>query len=133
MEPRRAVLLVDHGSRRAEANEQLEALVDLVRARLRDHLVLGAHLELATPSVAEGIDACVAAGAREIVIHPFFLAPGRHSTEDLPRLAREATERHRAVSIRVGPCLGLHPGLVDAVLERIAQAEKKPGSGGRSG
>ena len=132
MQPKRAVLLVDHGSRRAEANEQLEALADLVRARLRDHFVLGAHLELATPSVAEGIDACVGAGATEIVIHPFFLAPGRHSSEDLPRLAREAGERHRSVSIRLGPCLGLHPGLVDAVLERIAQAER-PGSGGRSG
>jgi sirohydrochlorin ferrochelatase len=117
----RAVLLVDHGSRRAEANVQLEALVALVKARLPGCFVAGAHLELAPPSVAEGLDACASAGATEIVIHPFFLAPGRHSAEDLPRLAREGAARHPGVSIRVGPPLGLHPRLVDAVLERIGE------------
>jgi len=118
---KRAVLLVDHGSRRDEANAQLDELVDIVRARLPDHFVTAAHLELAPPSVAAGIDACVAALATEIVIHPFFLAPGRHSAEDLPRLAREGSARHPGVSIRVGPPLGLHPRLVDAVLERIGE------------
>jgi hypothetical protein len=61
-------------------------------------------------------------GADEIVIHPFFLAPGRHWAEDLPRLAREGAARHRNMSIRVGPPLGLHPRLVDAVLERIGES-----------
>lgn len=117
----RAVLLVDHGSRRDEANLQLEALAEKVRARLPDFDVATAHLEIAPPSVAEGIDGCVARGASEIVIHPFFLAPGRHSAEDLPRLAREGAARHPSVSIRVGPELGLHPALVEAVLARIAE------------
>lgn len=119
-----ALLLVDHGSRHGEANAQLVALAELVRARLPDRVVHAAHLEIAEPSVAAGIDACVADGAREILIHPFFLAPGRHATEDLPRLAREGESRHAGVSIRVGPPLGLHPALVDAVLARVAEAER---------
>lgn len=118
----RAVLIVDHGSRRPEAIAQLDALVTLVRARLPGDFVTGAHLELAAPSVAEGLDACVAAGAREIVIHPFLLAPGQHAIEDLPRLANAAVRRHPGVSICVGPPLGLHPHVVDAVLERIGEA-----------
>lgn len=119
---KRAVLLVDHGSRRKEANAQLDALARLVRARMPDRFVAAAHLELEPPSVNAGIDACAAAGAEEIVIHPFFLAPGRHSAEDLPRLAREGSVRHPGVSIRLGPPLGLHPRLVDAVLERIDES-----------
>jgi sirohydrochlorin ferrochelatase len=115
----RAVLLVDHGSRRAEANAQLDELVTLVQVRLPDRFVTGAHLELAAPSVPDGITRCLAAGAREILIHPFFLTPGRHASKDLPRLAQEAAERHARVSIRLGPPLGLHPRVVDAVLERI--------------
>lgn len=115
----RAVLLVDHGSRREEANAQLDDLVVLVRARLPDRFVAGAHLELAPPSVADGIDLCVASGARDIVIHPFFLGPGRHSSEDLPRLATEGSDRHPNVSIHVGHPLGLHPRLLDAVIDRI--------------
>ncbi len=125
---KRAVLLVDHGSRRREANAQLEALAQEVRARLPEQWVATAHLELVPPSVPEGIDACVAAGAALIVIHPFFLAPGRHSTEDLPRLAREGVARHPGVSIRVGPPLGLHPRLVEAVIERIGEALGESGS-----
>ena len=35
----------------------------------------------------------VAAGAREIVVHPDFLGPGRHSREDIPRMAMEAAAR----------------------------------------
>lgn len=119
------MLLVDHGSRRAEANAQLEALAARVRERLPDRHVATAHLELAPPSVTEGIDACVARGAREIVIHPFFLAPGRHATEDLPRLAQEGAARHPSVSILVGPALSLHPSVVDAVLARIREAETR--------
>lgn len=118
----RAVLLVDHGSRRAEANAQLDELALRVAERLPGEIVRTAHLELVPPSVADGIDACVAAGAREVVIHPFFLAPGRHAAEDLPRLAAEGEGRHPDVSVRVGPPLGLHPLVVDAVVDRIEEA-----------
>ena len=44
-----------------------------------------AHLEIAPPGIGEGIDACVAAGATEIVVHPYFLSPGRHTSHDIPR------------------------------------------------
>lgn len=115
---KRALLLVDHGSRRAEANAQLEALAALVQARLPDVIVRFAHMELAPPSVGEGVEACAAAGASELIVHPFFLAPGSHSTQDIPRLVAEAAARHPALHVRMTEPLGLHPKLVDVVLER---------------
>ena len=118
----RAVLLIDHGSRRAEANEQLEAVAERLRARLPDRLVLTAHLELAAPDIGQGLDACVAAGAREIVVHPYFLGPGRHTREDIPRQVAAAAGRHPDVAIRVSEPLGLHERLLDVVVDRIEQA-----------
>ena len=115
----RAVLLVDHGSRRAEANEQLEALAAMLRTRLPDRLVVTAHLEVVPPNVGEGIEACVDAGATEVVVHPFFLAPGRHTSEDIPRQVAAATDRHPGLSIRISQPLGLHDRLLDVVIERI--------------
>ncbi|HEY8431090.1 MAG TPA: CbiX/SirB N-terminal domain-containing protein [Sandaracinaceae bacterium] len=112
----RALLLVDHGSRRADANAVLEELAELVRARTRD-VVRTAHLELAPPTIAEGFDACVAAGANEVVVVPVFLAPGRHASEDVPRLAREAAER-LGVAWRVADVLGADPLLAELVLAR---------------
>ena len=72
----RAILLVDHGSRRPAANALLEDIATKLRERVPDRVVQVAHMELAEPSIADGIAACVAAGAREIVVHPYFLAPG---------------------------------------------------------
>ena len=70
----------------------------------------------------DGIDACVADGADEIVVHPFFLGPGRHTTDDIPRLIREAVSRHPRVRARVSDPLGAHPKLVDVILERIEES-----------
>ena len=117
-----AILLVDHGSRRPEANAQLEALADRLRARVGDRFVAIAHMEIAEPSIAQGIGACVAAGENEIVVHPFFLGPGSHTTRDIPRLVADAAALHPGVRARVGPPLGLDDKLVDLVLDRIEEA-----------
>jgi sirohydrochlorin ferrochelatase len=121
----RAVVLVDHGSRRAEANEQLEELAARLREREPGTRVATAHLEVLAPSIADAIAECAGAGAREIVVLPWFLAPGRHTAEDIPRQVEAARRAHPGVEIRVGDALGLHPKLVDVALERIAGARER--------
>jgi sirohydrochlorin ferrochelatase len=86
-------------------------------------------MELAEPSLDQAIDACVAAGAAEIVVHPYFLGPGRHSREDIPRLAAASAADHPGVQLSVSEPLGVHPGLVDAVLERVSACEERSRSG----
>jgi sirohydrochlorin ferrochelatase len=117
-----AVLLVDHGSRRPEANEQLEALAEKLRTRMPDRLVLTAHLDVLQPDVGAGLDACAEAGTREVVVHPYFLGPGRHTAEDIPRLVAEAAGRHPDMSVRISEPLGLHDRILDVVVERIERA-----------
>lgn len=121
---RRAIVLVDHGSREPEANAVLEEVAARVRERAPDRMVRFAHMELAPPSLAEAIERCVAEGARDIVVHPYFLGPGRHASNDIPRLAREAAARHEGVKVRVSAPLGPHPLLADVVLERAAAVEE---------
>ena len=117
-----AILLVDHGSRLGEANEQLEEVARRLRCREPQRIICTAHLELLAPSIGDGIDACVDAGAGEIVVHPYFLAPGRHSTADIPRLVADARERHPGITIVVSAPLGVHDKLLDIVLERVEAA-----------
>jgi len=119
---KRAILLVDHGSRRNEANEQLERMAELVSERVPDAIVHVAHMEIAKPDIAHAVDACVADGANEIVVHPYFLAPGNHSANDIPRLVHDAAARHPGLRVRVSEPLGLHPKLVDVILDRIDEA-----------
>ncbi len=115
-----AVVLVDHGSREPRANAQLEEMATRLRERMPGRLVTTAHMELAEPSLGEAIDACAAEGAREIVVAPCFVALGRHAAEDIPRLAEEAARRHAGVTVRVAEPLGVHPGVVDALVDRVS-------------
>lgn len=119
---RRAILLVDHGSRRREANAVLDEVAALLRRRLPHDIVRVAHLGLAPPSVPEGIEACLAEGATEIVVHPYFLAPGEHAADGVPARVAEIAKRHPGVSIRVSAPLGVHPALLDVILARIGDA-----------
>lgn len=120
------MILVDHGSRERAANAQLAAIAAALGRRLRGRLVSTAHLTIAAPGLPAAIDACVAEGAREIVVMPYFLAPGRHALRDVPRLAREARARHPGVRIGVSAPLGVHAGLVAAVAERVRQVRLRP-------
>jgi len=112
------LLLVDHGSRVAVANAQLGELAALVRRLRPDDLVGIAHLELAEPAIAQGVDTLVAQGAREIRVLCCFLADGRHSRDDVPRLAQAAAARHPGVVMRIGGAIGVHEALARVLLER---------------
>ncbi|MFQ5418382.1 MAG: sirohydrochlorin chelatase [Myxococcota bacterium] len=118
----RGILLVDHGSRRAEANAVVERIAGQLARRVPDTIVRVAHMEIAEPTVAQGLASCIAAGADDIVVHPYFLGPGHHSTHDIPRLLREAGGDHPDVRMRISAPLGAHPKLVDVILERIDAA-----------
>ena len=112
----RALIIVDHGSRRPEAHEHLEKLARRIRERRPDLPVYVAHMELAEPSIQDAVDRCVADGARELWIHPLFLVPGRHQSEDVPALVEAATSRHHDVTARVTDCVGQAEGLADLIL-----------------
>lgn len=120
-----ALVLVDHGSREAAANEQLETVAALLRERRGDCQVAIAHMELAPPGLAETIESCVKGGALRVIVHPYFLAPGRHSKGDIPRMVQEAIRRHPEVEILVTEPLGVHPGIVETVAERISACEDR--------
>lgn len=118
----RAILLVDHGSRREEANALLEAVAEALRRRVGDVRVRTAHLEIAPPSIGEAIDACAAEGVADLVLLPWFLGPGRHTARDIPERAAAAAARHPALRLRIAEPIGLDEKLVDLLLERVAQA-----------
>jgi sirohydrochlorin ferrochelatase len=113
------LVVVDHGSARQEANRWHE---EFVRGwgDVADYCVVEpAHMELAEPSIGAAFDACVAGGAEVVVIAPYFLWPGRHWSEDIPRLAAEASARHPGVAYLVAAPLGPHPLLRTVVDERV--------------
>ncbi|MDA1165061.1 MAG: CbiX/SirB N-terminal domain-containing protein, partial [Planctomycetota bacterium] len=69
-----AVLLIAHGSRRADANYDLVVIADLLRDEGEYSIVVASYLELAVPSIPDGARQCVAAGADCVLMMPYFLS-----------------------------------------------------------
>jgi sirohydrochlorin ferrochelatase len=126
MNHQRALLLIDHGSRKTDANDMLEEVAQMVEEMSDFGIVRFAHMELAEPTIQQGFDACVIAGAKEIIVHPYFLSPGRHSTSDIPRMVAEAAKKHPHIRFRLTEPLGLHRKIGELILERVRQAESTP-------
>ncbi|MBX3434093.1 MAG: hypothetical protein KF847_12290 [Pirellulales bacterium] len=120
-----AVVIVDHGSRRAESNDLLVAVVAAYRARGQWPIVEPAHMELAEPTIVQAFARCVAQGATRVIVFPYFLAPGRHWGEDIPRLAAEAAAACGGVEHLVTAPLGLHPLVLEVIDERIAHCLRR--------
>lgn len=127
----KAILLIDHGSVKAEANHMLECMGALVQQLAGDEAIVRiAHMELAEPSVNEGFAACVEAGATEVVAFPYMLSPGKHSTRDIPRMVGEVAARFPGVRYTVTAAFGVNERLAEAVLERVGVPVSEQALGG---
>src|SRR5688572_11831279 len=123
MPERKALLLIAHGSRRAEANADLAFVADGMRARGRYPIVQGSYLELADPTILAGGALCVERGATEVILLPYFLSPGAHVRDDLVAARDELAGRFPDVAFRLAEPLGRHPLLLDVVDQRAREAE----------
>jgi sirohydrochlorin ferrochelatase len=117
-----ALLLIAHGSRRAEANADLEHLAEVLRGRGEFAVIQPSYLELCEPDIVGGGEICVANGAERVVMLPYFLSAGRHVVEDLTAARDKLAKGHPDVSFVLAEPLGRHPLLADIVIERAREA-----------
>ena len=124
------VLVVGHGSRRAEAVAQFHAFIDAL-ARQIGQSVQHCFLELADPDLATGLSnaACEAGDGGEVVVLPLFLGGAAHQKNDLPAALRWARDRYPHVTFRYGTPLGPHANLVELLDLRVREClEAHPGA-----
>ena len=116
------IVIVDHGSRRDESNHMLERVAGLFAERFgnRYEVVEPAHMELAEPSIATAYARCVERGAERVVVLPFFLGPGKHWTQDIPRLTADASMRFPNTTYHVAPTLGIDDLILDLLDKRAS-------------
>ena len=112
------LLLIAHGSRRQASNDEVRQLGERVAAQRGPDIdaVEVAFLELAEPSIPEGLARCVAGGATEIVVFPYFLAAGTHVVSDIPEAVDAFRTEHPQVRVRLTSHLGASDALPGAIL-----------------
>lgn len=115
----RHLLIVAHGSRRQASNDEVRALGERVRALQEPGIdrVEVAFLELAEPSIPEGLAQCIAEGAREIIVFPYFLAAGTHVATDIPEALEAFRAEHPHIKLRLTPHFGASTALPKVILD----------------
>jgi sirohydrochlorin ferrochelatase len=125
-----ALVVAAHGSRREASNSEVRLLAQRLSESAPDAftLVKAGFLELATPSIPEAITGCVEAGADRIVVVPYFLASGRHVSEDIPRIVEAMSARHAQVAIHVADHIGSSQAMPRLILEAAGPVHGAAGS-----
>ena len=113
-----AYIVFAHGSRLEQANEQVRVAARRMAAAGALDMVEVAFLDCASPDLVTTVGTLVGRGAERIVVVPYFLTEGRHTSVDLPRLVEAASHIHRNVSIETAETLDGHPALGEILLER---------------
>ena len=120
------IIIIGHGSPKKEANN-IDAVCRLLHDRLHPgcarQCVRGAYLQFSEPDIPTAIRRSVDEGVDKIIIHPFFLSAGMHTTQDIPELIEEARSKYPGVAFVYTEPLGIHEKLISLVQERIMAAE----------
>lgn len=128
--PLTGIIIVDHGSRREASNKMLEKFVEAFAEQAEYPIVEPAHMELAEPSISDAFDRCVERGAKQVIVCPYFLLPGKHWHEDIPSLTTEAANKHPGVGYMVTSPIGLHPMMNQVIESRIEDCVAHAGGNG---
>jgi uroporphyrin-III C-methyltransferase len=116
------VLVVGHGSRREEANDDVREAARRIGEVGGFPLVAAAFLEIERPSILEAFSQLVKQGAGHVTVHPYFLSPGRHTRGDIPVEVREAADLFPSVGYNITEPLCAHRLVIQASVERIREA-----------
>ena len=118
-----ALLVMVHGSPRPESNDDMFAVVDMVRQRNIFPVIEVGFMECNEPTIPEAIANCVQQGATRVIAVPYFLHAGNHVANDLPELLEKAGLEYSGVEFLMGDYLGRDPLITDVLRERAIQAQ----------
>ena len=114
----KALLLIAHGSRRQQSNDEVFLLAEKLKQNCADQysIIHAGFLELAETLIPDGIKKCVDDGATSIVVLPYFLNSGRHVIEDIPEAVDATKPLYPQTEIKIASHLGASELMMDLLI-----------------
>ncbi|MHB8793681.1 MAG: precorrin-8X methylmutase [Thermoleophilia bacterium] len=125
------VVVLGHGSRAPGALEVLNWVAEQLAERLMMP-VMAASLQFNKPSLDDSCRELVAAGARRVVVAPYFLFTGNHMMKDIPEILDRLREELPGTEFILADALGADDLMVE-VLARRTLARCGSGEQGETG
>ena len=125
----KALIILAHGSRKQESNQEIEILTNDVRALIKRHfdwdvrlqfsIVDYAFLEIAEPSLTNSIEKLVSKNISEITIFPYFLNSGIHIKSDIPNIVKSARTKYPDCKFNLSPPIGANKEMPELILKHL--------------
>ncbi len=116
-----AVVLAARGFSDRDAMAEMEEVREQFAKDGAYPVVRHAFVEIASPSIPEGIKACLVSQPKSIVVLPYLLFPGRMLKKIKDQIAGLGSQETEGVPVLLGGCLAPHPKLTELLLERIGR------------
>ena len=115
-----ALIILAHGSRRNESNQEIAAMADSVATIANDvyDKISYAYLEVVEPTLLQAVDNIMNEDLSGITVVPYFLNSGNHVTRDIPAMLKQAAEKYPACAFVLSPCIGMHESMPKLILEQ---------------
>lgn len=116
----KALIILAHGSRRQESNQEIKDLATEVKkiSGQEYDLIEYAYLEVVEPTLLQSIDAVINKGVSDITVLPYFLNSGNHVIRDIPAMVDTATEKYPDCHFKISTCIGKTENMPALILEQ---------------
>ena len=115
----KAILLVGHGTRNLQGQEQFLSLAGRLRAALAPTRVEVAYIELQSPTIDVALLNLQREGFREIVLAPALLFAAGHAKQDIPAAVARALQQADDLQATIAEPLGCHEAVLDLAAIRF--------------
>ena len=120
------LIIIGHGSKLPHNRENLGKLAEILRKRSAFTTVEIAFRIRNKPSIPEAIESLANKGVSTIVLIPAFIAPGVHTTREIPELIeakeKEPLLKERGISLVYGDPLGSDSRIAEIIEEKALKA-----------
>lgn len=118
------ILLIGHGTRDVAGVREFLTLAELIKQFAAPIPVEACFLELAEPSIAEGVERLAKAGVRRMLVAPLLLFSAGHHQRDVPDAVNAALAAHPGITTAQLPALNDHPRVLALSQRRLSEARR---------
>jgi precorrin-8X/cobalt-precorrin-8 methylmutase len=120
------LIIIGHGSKLPHNRENLEKLAEILRKKSKFKTVEISFMVRNKPTIPEAIESLAKKGVSKIVLIPAFLAPGVHTTREIPELIelkeKERWLTERGIELVYGEPLGADERIAEIIEEKALKA-----------
>ncbi|TGL58413.1 CbiX/SirB N-terminal domain-containing protein [Leptospira sarikeiensis] len=117
MNPKTAVIILGHGSRETNSNEEFVSLVEAYALTRPDLKIVYAYIELAKPDLETALRS-ICQEHSNIIIFPLFLFTSGHIKNDIPIVLDKVRSDFPTHSFKIANSLGIHSKMISLLRRR---------------